>query len=128
MTQKLEQFVAVKRLHANADSDPDATFRVSSPSNEGLIFPGVLKVHFQAFVREISILATIDHPNIVKLIGFVEHLQESIAWMIFPWEGNGNIREFLGSRERLEIPERLSLASIPVRTSLTRSSYQLMSD
>ncbi|KIO28175.1 hypothetical protein M407DRAFT_22654 [Tulasnella calospora MUT 4182] len=62
----------------------------------------------RAFVREIGIVASIRHPNIVRLLGFVEDIQGRIAWMIFPWEANGNIREFLSSR-RLTVPERISL-------------------
>ncbi|KAG8925374.1 hypothetical protein FRC01_010289 [Tulasnella sp. 417] len=62
----------------------------------------------QAFVREIGILASVRHPNIARLLGFVEDIQGRIAWMIFPWEANGNIREFLSS-QRLTVPERISL-------------------
>lgn len=64
----------------------------------------------QAFVREIGIVASIRHPNIVRLVGFVEDIQNGIAWMIFPWEANGNIREFLSLRQ-VTVPERISLVS-----------------
>ncbi|KAG8978403.1 hypothetical protein FRC05_010648 [Tulasnella sp. 425] len=83
-----QQHVAVKKLSVLENADRDGLLR--------------------AFVREIGIVASIHHPNVVRLIGFVENIQNGIAWMIFPWEANGNIREFLNSR-RLRAPERISL-------------------
>ncbi|KIO28298.1 hypothetical protein M407DRAFT_72038, partial [Tulasnella calospora MUT 4182] len=59
-------------------------------------------------VREIGILSKLTHEHIVTFIGFVEDISGGIGWMIFPWETNGNIREFLQSGE-WEIPERISL-------------------
>ncbi|KIO22995.1 hypothetical protein M407DRAFT_78619, partial [Tulasnella calospora MUT 4182] len=50
----------------------------------------------------------LSHPNIIKLIGFVEDMQKGDAWIVLPWEANGNVREFLQSGE-WDIPERLSL-------------------
>ncbi|KIO22971.1 hypothetical protein M407DRAFT_27541 [Tulasnella calospora MUT 4182] len=48
-----------------------------------------------AFANELRITAGLNHPNIVKLIGFVEEGQAGIAWLLFRWETNGNIRDFL---------------------------------
>ncbi len=64
----------------------------------------------QLLLNEVSLLATTSHPNIVKLEGFVEDLTKGIAWLIIPWQQNGNIREFLSSGD-WEIPERIALAS-----------------
>ncbi|KIO18574.1 hypothetical protein M407DRAFT_31767 [Tulasnella calospora MUT 4182] len=58
--------------------------------------------------HEINLLTKLSHFNIVELVGFVEDVKEGIAWMIFPWENNGNLREYLNSMN-LEIPERVSL-------------------
>ncbi|KAG8925695.1 hypothetical protein FRC00_003745, partial [Tulasnella sp. 408] len=63
---------------------------------------------FKSFVNELSLMKDLSHPNIVKLVGFVEDMQKGEAWMILPWEGNGNVREFLLSGE-WDIPERISL-------------------
>ncbi|KIO32086.1 glycoside hydrolase family 5 protein [Tulasnella calospora MUT 4182] len=63
---------------------------------------------FKAFVNELSLMAELSHPNIVKLIGFVEDMQKGDAWIVLPWEENGNVREFLQSGE-WDIPERISL-------------------
>ncbi|KIO18021.1 hypothetical protein M407DRAFT_32316 [Tulasnella calospora MUT 4182] len=60
------------------------------------------------FVHEVDIMAHLSHENIIKLIGFVEDLQEGKAWMVLSWEPNGNVSEFLATGE-WEIPERLSL-------------------
>lgn len=50
----------------------------------------------------------LSHPHIIKILGFVEDIQKGIAWLVLPWETNGNVREFLLSG-RWELPERVSL-------------------
>ncbi|KAG8999321.1 hypothetical protein FRB90_012094 [Tulasnella sp. 427] len=60
------------------------------------------------FVHEVEITAGLAHENVIQLIGFVEDLENDIAWMILPWESNGNLSEFL-AKGRFEIPERVSL-------------------
>ncbi|KIO25221.1 hypothetical protein M407DRAFT_75977, partial [Tulasnella calospora MUT 4182] len=60
------------------------------------------------FANELHILDRLDHPNIIKIVGFVEDMKKRIAWLIFPWEANGNVREFLLSG-KWELPERVSL-------------------
>ncbi|KIO26028.1 hypothetical protein M407DRAFT_49644, partial [Tulasnella calospora MUT 4182] len=57
---------------------------------------------------EVSLLNDLSHPNVVKVIGFVEDPKNGIAWIILPWERNGNLREFVASAA-WEFPERLSL-------------------
>ena len=59
-------------------------------------------------MAETSILAKLRHSNIIQLEGFVEDLQNDVAWMVFPWYKNGNVQEFLATGE-WEIPERISL-------------------
>ncbi|KAG8948366.1 hypothetical protein FRC04_009862 [Tulasnella sp. 424] len=61
-----------------------------------------------AFVNELSLLSELDHDNIVELIGFVENVEEEIAWILLQWEENGNLREFIHSQEWV-IPERVAL-------------------
>ncbi|KAG9026100.1 hypothetical protein FS837_004742, partial [Tulasnella sp. UAMH 9824] len=63
---------------------------------------------FKSFVNELSLMAELSHPNIIKLIGFVEDMETYDAWIILPWEANGNVRQFLQSGE-WDIPERMSL-------------------
>ncbi|KIO21579.1 hypothetical protein M407DRAFT_38581, partial [Tulasnella calospora MUT 4182] len=55
---------------------------------------------------ELVVAAGVSHPNIVKIVGFVEDIGNRIAWLVFPWEVNGNVREFLLSGE-WEISERI---------------------
>ncbi|KIO23338.1 hypothetical protein M407DRAFT_214839 [Tulasnella calospora MUT 4182] len=59
-------------------------------------------------LREADFLAELDHKNIVKLEGFVVDLSENRVWLIFPWEENGNLKDFAASRD-WEIPERIWL-------------------
>ncbi|KAG8944730.1 hypothetical protein FRC04_001583 [Tulasnella sp. 424] len=58
--------------------------------------------------HEVYLLNELPHNNIVKIVGFVEDTNAGIAWMILPWEKNGNLREFVRSAE-WECPERLAL-------------------
>ncbi|KIO28401.1 hypothetical protein M407DRAFT_44005, partial [Tulasnella calospora MUT 4182] len=50
----------------------------------------------------------LSHENVVRLIGFVEQLEQGEAWIVLSWEPNGNVSEFLATGE-WEIPERISL-------------------
>lgn len=62
----------------------------------------------KAFIHEVSVLASVWHPNIVELLGFIEQFENGIACIVVPWEVKGNVREFLQSGE-WDIPERTSL-------------------
>ncbi|KIO31801.1 hypothetical protein M407DRAFT_19310 [Tulasnella calospora MUT 4182] len=61
-----------------------------------------------SFVHEAETMAGLSHENIVRFVAFVEDLEHEEAWIIMPWEPNGNINEFLRAR-KCEIPERISL-------------------
>ncbi|KIO26034.1 hypothetical protein M407DRAFT_24598 [Tulasnella calospora MUT 4182] len=69
--------IAVKKLRCSDDADDDQILALLS--------------------REAKIISSLSHKNIVKIIGFVEQVEESIAWMVFSWEENGNLREFIQS-------------------------------
>ena len=56
-------------------------------------------------------MASLSHPNIIRFVGFVEDMEKGDAWIVLPWEANGNVREFLASGE-WDIPERISLVSV----------------
>ncbi|KIO25124.1 hypothetical protein M407DRAFT_76107, partial [Tulasnella calospora MUT 4182] len=58
--------------------------------------------------NELCLVDSLSHPNIVRIVGFTEDIENRTAWLFFPWEANGNVREFLRSEE-WEIPERVSL-------------------
>ncbi|KIO30423.1 hypothetical protein M407DRAFT_20487 [Tulasnella calospora MUT 4182] len=63
---------------------------------------------FKSFANEVEVQSKLSHPNVVKMLGFVEDMENSVASMLYQWEENGNLRELLRSGE-WEIPERLSL-------------------
>lgn len=60
------------------------------------------------FAHEVGLLAQLSHSNIAQLRGFSEDFEHGIAWVVLPWEANGNLREFIHSAG-WEIPERVSL-------------------
>ncbi|XP_022755861.1 calmodulin-binding receptor-like cytoplasmic kinase 1 [Durio zibethinus] len=70
------------------------------------------------FKNEILALSKIEHRNLVRLFGFMEHRDEQI--IVVEYVGNGNLREHLdGVRGNgLEIAERLDIA-IDVAHALT---------
>ncbi|KAG8987776.1 proteasome regulatory particle base subunit, partial [Tulasnella sp. 427] len=88
------------------------------PASEGVNHVAVKKIRYGTdddddrvlarFTREIKLVSDLDDENIVKIIGFVEHFEEGVLWMVFPWEKNGNLREFVRSAN-WELPERISL-------------------
>ncbi|KAG8958160.1 hypothetical protein FRC00_002993 [Tulasnella sp. 408] len=74
------------------------------------------KKFFKSFVNEVGLMASLSHPNIIEFLGFVEDMEKGDAWIILPWEANGNVRDFLQSGE-WDIPERISLLNILVNSS-----------
>lgn len=48
------------------------------------------------------------HPGIAKFIGFYADFDNSKAWLLSPWEPNGNVSQFI-KEHNLEVPEKLSL-------------------
>ncbi|KAG9038121.1 hypothetical protein FS837_001312 [Tulasnella sp. UAMH 9824] len=82
------EYVAVKKFRLDEDTKDDRVLAL--------------------LANEIHLLSELSHPNIVSIVGFVEDAGDAIAWMIFRWEENGNLREFIGSAN-WELPERLSL-------------------
>ncbi|KIO18851.1 hypothetical protein M407DRAFT_83509 [Tulasnella calospora MUT 4182] len=62
----------------------------------------------QLAIREVELLAELDHPNIVELEGFVEDAPKSMIWLVFHWAYHGDLKEFVGSVD-WEIPERIFL-------------------
>ncbi|XP_010454543.1 PREDICTED: calmodulin-binding receptor-like cytoplasmic kinase 1 [Camelina sativa] len=76
------------------------------------------KSWLREFKNEIYTLSKIEHMNLVKLYGFLEHGEERV--IVVEYVGNGNLREHLdGLRgNRLEMAERLEIA-IDVAHALT---------
>ncbi|KAG5064076.1 hypothetical protein JHK85_005259 [Glycine max] len=70
----------------------------------------VIQNHLHEFKNEIYTLSQIEHRNLVRLYGYLEHGDEKI--IVVEYVGNGNLREHLdGIRgEGLEIGERLDIA------------------
>ncbi|KIO20722.1 hypothetical protein M407DRAFT_29661 [Tulasnella calospora MUT 4182] len=61
-----------------------------------------------SLAREVNLLNDLSHENVVEIVGFVNDVAQRIAWMVFAWERNGNLREFIRSA-KWELPERVSL-------------------
>ncbi|KAG9024528.1 hypothetical protein FS837_005317, partial [Tulasnella sp. UAMH 9824] len=82
------EYVALKKLRLDIGTDCD---RALAP-----------------LAREVDLLNDLSHDNVVKIIGFVEEADDGVAWMVFAWEKNGNLREFVRSAN-WELPELVSL-------------------
>lgn len=103
-----EPKVAIKILEWNrGDLEQSTKFFKVLPASHTLP-QTILNTLDQSFVHELKLMATISHPNVIKLVGFVEDMEKGDARIILPWQGNGNVREFLQSGE-WDIPERISL-------------------
>ncbi|KIO33585.1 hypothetical protein M407DRAFT_17548 [Tulasnella calospora MUT 4182] len=89
------EYVAVKKVRFDEETDDDRVLA--------------------SFAHEVNLLNDLFHENVVEIIGFVEDTKEGIAWMLFAWEQNGNLREFVRSVD-WELPERASLLNILVNS------------
>ncbi|KIO20719.1 hypothetical protein M407DRAFT_29658 [Tulasnella calospora MUT 4182] len=83
-----EEYVAVKKLRFDDDTNDDRTLAL--------------------LAHEVQLLNNLSHQNVVKILGFIEDVGQGVAWMVFAWEKNGNLREFIRS-VKWELPERVSL-------------------
>ncbi|KAG9040640.1 hypothetical protein FS837_000372 [Tulasnella sp. UAMH 9824] len=92
---QVPEYVAVKKLRFDSETDDDKALA--------------------SFAHEVGLLNDLDHENVVKIIGFVEEVDNGVAWMVFSWEKNGNLREFVQA-ETWELPERVSLLNILVNS------------
>ncbi|KAG8912886.1 hypothetical protein FRC01_004844 [Tulasnella sp. 417] len=70
--------------------------------------PANKKVQAATFANELTLLSELCHENVIRWLGFIESPEERIAWIVLPWEANGNLREFVQLQD-WAIPERLSL-------------------
>ncbi|KAG8915243.1 Receptor-interacting serine/threonine-protein kinase 2 [Tulasnella sp. 408] len=66
-------------------------------------------------LREADFLAELANENVISFEGFVEDLSNNIIWLVFPWEDNGNLRDFVASAD-WAIPERIWLVNILVNS------------
>ncbi|KIO23545.1 hypothetical protein M407DRAFT_26997 [Tulasnella calospora MUT 4182] len=63
----------------------------------------------RAFTKEMLVWSSLEsHPGIAKFLGFYADFKRAEAWLLSPWEPNGNISEFIHAHD-LEVPEKLSL-------------------
>ncbi|KIO16533.1 hypothetical protein M407DRAFT_46771, partial [Tulasnella calospora MUT 4182] len=61
------------------------------------------------FTREMLVWSSFEvHPGIARFLGFYADFANSKAWLLSPWEPNGNVGEFVKTHN-LEVPEKLSL-------------------
>ncbi|KIO18781.1 hypothetical protein M407DRAFT_83574, partial [Tulasnella calospora MUT 4182] len=59
--------------------------------------------------REMLVWSSLEaHPGIAKFLGFYADFKNSKAWLLSPWEPNGNVSEFIKAHNP-EVPEKLSL-------------------
>ncbi|KIO23999.1 hypothetical protein M407DRAFT_26610 [Tulasnella calospora MUT 4182] len=90
-----------------------ATYRRGNGDDEQVVAVKKLRsIHtkkaLNEFVHKVQLMAGLSHENIIRSIGFVEDLGKETAWIVLPWEPNGNVGEFLATGH-WEIPERIAL-------------------
>ncbi|KIO23534.1 hypothetical protein M407DRAFT_26987 [Tulasnella calospora MUT 4182] len=63
----------------------------------------------RAFTEEVLVWSRLEaHPGIAKFLGFYADFKRGEAWLLSPWEPNGNVGDFVHAH-KLEVPEKLSL-------------------
>lgn len=77
----------------------------------------------EPLAHEVGLLNDLSHANVIKIIGFVEDIDHGVAWMVFCWEYNGNLREFVRSA-KWEVPERVSLVGPALQTGRFSLTYK----
>ncbi|KAG9041374.1 hypothetical protein FS837_012360 [Tulasnella sp. UAMH 9824] len=90
------EYVAVKKLRFDEENGNDQTLAL--------------------LAHEVGLLNDLSHKNVVKIVGFVEDVGQKVAWIVFAWEKNGNLREFIRSTN-WELPERVCLVSTACEAS-----------
>ncbi|KIO29629.1 hypothetical protein M407DRAFT_21218 [Tulasnella calospora MUT 4182] len=100
------QPLAWARSKAGGNADVEAAKLLPQQFSHSSESEGV--VYVAPFVHEVNLLKDLCHENVVNIVGFVQDSKERIAWLIFSWEKNGNLREFVRSAN-WELPERVSL-------------------
>ncbi|KAG8899161.1 hypothetical protein FRC01_010641, partial [Tulasnella sp. 417] len=93
----------------------------NSPTSDGAEYVAVKKLRFDAeadddralapLAHEVNLLNELSHKNVLRIVGFVEDVAGGVVWMVFAWEKNGNLREFIRSA-KWELTERISLVSL----------------
>ncbi|KIO20873.1 hypothetical protein M407DRAFT_29532 [Tulasnella calospora MUT 4182] len=85
---EVPDYVAVKKLRFDIETNDDQALA--------------------PFAHELGLLNNLSHDNVVKIVGFVEDAENGVAWMVFLWEKNGNLREFATRIQIADVAEGLS--------------------
>ncbi|KAG8893956.1 hypothetical protein FRC01_013249, partial [Tulasnella sp. 417] len=102
------EYVAIKKLRLDVGNEDGRALGVSGHGCSEQRQGKTLTIYSKPFAHEVNLLNELSHENVVKIIGFVEDAQDGVAWMVFNWEKNGNLREFVRSAD-WELPARVSL-------------------
>lgn len=64
----------------------------------------------QRLAREVIVLSSARHPNILELLGFHLDLASKTAWIISPWAAHGDAFSYLQKAEvETDLKEKLNL-------------------
>lgn len=117
-----ERRVAVKKLRPQGDWFQRIRVIAVCTSLLFLRDAGLLTIQ-QALVRELRVWGNLDHPNILRLLGFhfdVEQLES--AWIVTMWQKSGNIVNFLATK-KLNETTRLKLVSLDLHFFCPESHF-----
>ncbi|KAG8928221.1 hypothetical protein FRC01_006277 [Tulasnella sp. 417] len=97
----------MKKLQYHKGSDKKKFVNVRNHGRLAIVRAS-LTIATKEYVHEVEVMSKLSHENVIRLIGFVEDLENGQACIVVAWEPNGNLSEFLTCGE-WAIPERISL-------------------
>ncbi|KAG9041599.1 hypothetical protein FS837_012038 [Tulasnella sp. UAMH 9824] len=95
---------------AGGNADVEAAILASAQSSSS---PKPDREEYVA-VKKLRFDKDTEGDRALAVIGFVEDVEKGVAWMVFAWQKNGNLREFIRSA-KWDLPERLSLVDDVIR-------------
>lgn len=100
--------IAVKRLRPSGDYVQQ--LKVAVVSDRDINYTCWFNRPSQALAREIRVWSGLQHPNISPLVGFHLNAGHDAAWLLSPWEPNGNISAYLKTTDP-SVQEKLQFVS-----------------
>ena len=77
----------------------------------------------QAVVKEIALIAYLEHPNICPLVGVIRGTtRESVGALVLPWMHHGNVTQYMVHRRTLQVCITIVRVQHRTRTHISRAT------